>query len=1027
MPDDTVSGAGSTGSPFASGGGGVTFEHRALARCLSVCLVGNQLILPGPVTEVRAQQRHRSALYDDIVVVSTTRERAYYELECQARHRPRLSASSRETKSKSDLHDLIELGIASIRENPDGFARGERRLALICGPETANSTTLQAICDLARQHSSEASLILTLAASGRVRQPLRTMWERLVSITARAADATPDGARDWAWRWCANLSVLRWSLDNQAATERVLSINELAGLWRPRDVERAATALARLEGLAAELAAAGGDADAAMIRRHLGDILPAAPLEVGDERRRWCEEQQRKSVGRLRASLRVLGVSDAAVTNLVATLIATGMDERLAMLAPGQVVGLRGAVGVGKSTAAELAMQFWLEKAKVGGLPPPVRMRAQEIDGRLDEARARDAPPADSTAGFVLIIDGLDEVGVVRAEELLREAIASAYAERGRVIVTSRPIVGITDGDFWVDQPLLSMEQAESIIGVVSGNPGAPSLYGIADAVRDAAQRPLYAVLLGTWYRDQHAGLPRGPGELLEHLVRQSLGRVESSLARQLLREIARAALDGESRRVRLSSIGGAADNYDVLRRTGLVVSDLSGHVELALPLLDEYFAAEHLLTAPLAAADIAASRPRLLRWRYAIAAAVGRATWDQSAAIMQPLAREAPAVASWIAGEAVPEDWRGPWGTVEAMTLGRRLRDATAAWAAGLNPLAPLIVPAKADSSLAALGVAAAPGRVATGWYRGDDAAADVVPLPPGVHPFADVIPAEWALLADEPQGWQEGWPWRWARDLARAPLAQLLQHGVLTVAGGPLADEEDWALAQRILGRRPNAVGVEPVAVSEVRGAIEKVAAIAAGAVGVTGPAGPWSFAAARDLVARRQAHGEEIAYPWEAPDRAGSYVWDWWSIEALVRRLRAVTAAGFAAYDLLTTAWFPRMRADLRTLAGYPCRLEGAVAPAPEGGLGHPTIRWYLVEAQPDQHLAVEWSVTSADELERRDSEFWANRRKRLSRLPAVIHYGVPGIWDARPAATFSYGLLWDDLGEWGWTSGPRPSDL
>src|SRR5262245_19867963 len=129
-------------SPYATGGGGVVFEHHAFAICLAKCLMGNRLWQPGPVTMVKAQQHHTGARFDDMAIVSGDSDE--YMVETQVRHSPQL------TSGDQDFRDLVRLAMDSLETHADAFSTGRRQLALLVSRDTRNADYLAKLTEVAR-------------------------------------------------------------------------------------------------------------------------------------------------------------------------------------------------------------------------------------------------------------------------------------------------------------------------------------------------------------------------------------------------------------------------------------------------------------------------------------------------------------------------------------------------------------------------------------------------------------------------------------------------------------------------------------------------------------------------------------------------------------------------------------------------------------------------------------------------------------------------------------------------------------
>ena len=189
---------------------------------------------------------------------------------------------------------------------------------------------------------------------------------------------------------------------------------------------------------------------------------------------------------------------------------------------------LTGDFGIGKSLAAERALQAAIAASKEGqARGVPVFVQADELEGPLEAAVRQHATKLGDPRieGAFLVVDGLEQAGVSDALRILNETRALVEAWPGTLaLVTSRALPVPTPIEEARPLPPLSDQAAHDLIARVSGRAFTPALaYGWPQPVKEAIARPLFAILLGGYLREQIQELPRSQGDLISQLVDRSL------------------------------------------------------------------------------------------------------------------------------------------------------------------------------------------------------------------------------------------------------------------------------------------------------------------------------------------------------------------------------------------------------------------------------------------------------------------------------------------------------------------------
>ena len=226
--------------------------------------------------------------------------------------------------------------------------------------------------------------------------------------------------------------------------------------------------------------------------------------------------------------------------------------------------------------------------------------------------------------------------------------------------------------------------------------------HGWLQPVQEAIARPLFAILLGGYLREQTPVLPRSQADLISQLVDRSLqaAGLHDREARPVLGRLAVAITRLGGGRIQANEVGDP-DALKDLASAGLVVMHDS-LVKFPLPILLQWFSAHALGEGLVSLSEIARSGPVLDRWRYALVIAAGLFDHNRATNLLAPLARTHPGFVSQIVSEGLAE-----WGlddTVPAPSgtdAADRIRQAMDAYVTGLGPLAKLIAPLQRSGNL--------------------------------------------------------------------------------------------------------------------------------------------------------------------------------------------------------------------------------------------------------------------------------------------------------------------------------------
>ena len=275
------------------------------------------------------------------------------------------------------------------------------------------------------------------------------------------------------------------------------------------------------------------------------------------------------------------------------------------------VVVLLGQVGAGKSMTGDRLLQEAIRRVQSDASAPiPVYLEATSITESLDatvlnETRGLGDP---RQQGAFVFIDGVEQRGAGLATELLAEArVLGSGWPNTTVVITSRPIHAFVGAEEAIPIPELSEIEANSIVSRISGTTASASLIRSWPLSLSASiRRPLFAVLLGSYLRDQPMQYPRSLGELISHLVERSLigSQTDRVGQNQTLKRLAVLSVE-RGGPVSTDDVLPQRADLDLLLGTGLV-TEYSRALAFPLPILQQWFAAQSLASGDVTVEEIA-------------------------------------------------------------------------------------------------------------------------------------------------------------------------------------------------------------------------------------------------------------------------------------------------------------------------------------------------------------------------------------------------------------------------------------
>lgn len=681
-----------------------------------------------------------------------------------------------------------------------------------------------------------------------------------------------------------------------------------------------------------------------------------------------------------------------------------------------RIVLLVGELGVGKSVVMERLFTEQVVAAQQSDDPiAPVRLKARTIiDGSVELAIGRETAAAVRGDRAVVFIEDIDEYGSEAAVAVLREA--RAFIQRhtaARVVATCRPGVVeqlAAEAVVWV--PPLDIDSALALVARIGGCSVWNARSMIDRGFREEARRPLFAILLGLYWRDIR-NQPKTLGELIAHLVDAALGSGVPSLDRtaSLLQRLAALVLDCGGP-VKASEVAGLLESRQI-RQSRLTITT-GDAVEFALPILAQWFGAEALGSGIRSGGQLAKEPSRLERWRTSLTIAAATFSFENVTPLLDAIAKVSPALTAIVVKDAI-DRWADQRAAEvqNALECGRRIRGAMRAWVDALGPTAELCGPARRNEPLPALCVHGKGNWLTVGWYRGTDAPAEV---------FSS---AEYPTLRPERvrgsrPARQPAWAWRWTLEELADGLRATLKRKAIPFEGGPQALESAW-VTLLTLTRRGELFG-RPVPRAEFDAVLAKVAPEQRDAI----------FAHVAVLATSGDGEAQHLVPPWPAPDltpHGSGFAWGLYSPERLRERVTAIYRAALDEYVRVVDRWFPSLRSRMPMAMTLPARVVGELGYArPElGAVGEPWLAWRLEPlarlAQNDVAITLAPSPPRGlpetdDELRRELDQLAAMRPEGKDWMAAFLRREALRVYHATPATDLLYRWLSDDLNKAGW---------
>lgn len=417
-------------SPYATGGGGVSFAHRVAGIYLASLLTGTRRTEAGelPVRRVSFQTGPAHPVDDLLVECSDDQTQVTLAVACRAT--PDFVQSDEAT---------VKL-VKALLEEVAKFDTDAHRVAVAAAGRSNQWDQLATVCEIARSHSDPESFHSSLQVDGRWAKPIRDRLTQFLEMVAKTVDGAPaaDEVLRLAWRLLSRLHILRFSVQNPDEADRTATATALDSV--ASETVDGVAVRDRIEVEATRYDATGAVIDRRLLRRDLHALLNS-PSTRSTQAWNVLAEHRKIAVAGLRTSI---GNDDATSGTL--TLPFSNRRSDLAEVvsatgANGSALVISGESGTGKSalilsTIAELeaakSNKFEAVVLNLRALPQTSMELRAAIGMSIEDILAELSAPS-----RLLVIDAAD-VASERSAGLLRELVlAAAAASVGVVAVTS--------------------------------------------------------------------------------------------------------------------------------------------------------------------------------------------------------------------------------------------------------------------------------------------------------------------------------------------------------------------------------------------------------------------------------------------------------------------------------------------------------------------------------------------------------------------------------------------------------------
>ena len=722
-------------------------------------------------------------------------------------------------------------------------------------------------------------------------------------------------------------------------------------------------------------------------------------------------------------------------------------DEVATALADDQSVGdvvalpesglhlLTGDQGSGKSLACERLLQKSIDLTiEDTSQPFPVFINARQLSEPLNEYvnRMTEDIASPFVQGTIVVVDGIDELGITEANNLLDQLVAFTDASpKSTAIASLRPLPRLKHAGTRVDMPLLTDEQSLELIRKIAGECVLPGVRSSASgATSEATKRPLFAVMVGVELRQNpDDGVPSS-SDLVRRMTERAFAdsglptdRVDSMLKALAVKT----TISGNP--VPKSRISRNVREQRDLSDSRLVFEQ-DGAIDFTLAVFREWFAARSIAEGDVAFESLI---PISDRWIIPVSIAVNGDDEELSRSIMTSSASTDPGFSSLLLSEIDPGWYWLPKhmpSFTTSIEMGNQVYGAIEDWRSGLGNLFDLIGRIKRDGNIATLGIAIEDPYLITSWYFGESHQSKVMDLPSDLHDLNHHSSAGWFDWQARGLPRTRVWPWIVTKDELDDSLSKLLDSRRLSIYTTDGIAEISWGLALEL--HRASYFNTMSIKISDTFDLIDTVShgASITGRLGNSIALTPSDLDRVKRHLTQLTADGKtHIADPWPSENRdvSAQSFWERYTHDQLLARSEAVYAAALRIYEQIVNQWFTVFSDRLNLFQLLPVRMEGELVIPENSNTGRTPILSRRPRILPtSEESTTDFSLTQQFSSIDDGRSYWDEELESLAMhrpgtattLSLSISRSVLRIFGSCPATELAHDWLSDDLKKLGW---------
>ena len=731
------------------------------------------------------------------------------------------------------------------------------------------------------------------------------------------------------------------------------------------------------------------------------------------------EEMKQFSVSRCKRMWTSLSVQEEMATELAADQT---VGDFLALPTTG-LLRVEGDQGSGKTLAAERLFQRAVDRALADSSQPfPLFVGARDLQEPIEEYVAQKSKGLSRTSltGSIIIVDGLDEIGVKAANSLLKKLSVFTDAQStAAAVVTSRSLPELND-DIGQRLPMSTLDVQKSIdlIGRIAGRElELRDRYAWSESVQDAAKRPLFAIMIGSVLRDNPDTIFQKPVQLVTVLADRALREVDNAEEVDILLQKLAVKAVSSGKSIHRHDVSPSPAQRKMLANSRLV-NEQERKLDFTLPIFREWYAARALVEETFSFEDIDTTSDL---WTIPLAIAVDSENEDFGYSLMAKLCSSDPGLASLVLQEldpVWPPDESGDFSLGTSLEAGEKFRKAMETWGQSLGTLYSIIGPVDSQGNTSTLGIEVNVEGTSMdkSWYRGTQKLPAVVELPKHVKPFT--YNPEWSGLSFRRVPHTELWPWFIAKDDLVHSLSHKvsLEHLALESMSIDAVRECSWAFSLGV--QRQSTRRQVPISIQEILRYIEEKALnYVSLQFGYEGYYLNKHIKIVGHHLKKLANNGETSIFdPWPSADqlKTGTHrVWESYTPQRLLERTTEVYAGALRIYEAIVRKWFKPFSFRFQMYGCLPARLEGRIT-LPKGQISFasdPVLTWRPIILSDNEESEVVFELGVPDKLQK---DF---RESNESKSPFLMEQGLD-LFGTQPATELACEWLADDLRSLGW---------